>query len=214
MTNYENAQDAKELLQIVDPETGDLLGEAVPRHQVHAEKRWVRTTNIYILNAKGEVLCHQRSKSKESFPGVWITHFGGHVAGEETYTESAAKELAEETGLDIPASQLLPWRTSRKTLVQRWMRDYVTLYDGPASDVKFQESEVEQVKWISATEILERLDAESVEDAENWLAGTHNFKSDYQCMRAVLTAAFHLRVFGEEYHHLEKWAPAKKSYLL
>ncbi len=212
--NPEHAPQAGELLQTVDPETGNLLGVALPRHQIHSENHWVRTTNIYLINSKGEVLCHQRSLNKESHPGAWITHFGGHVAGEETYKENAWKELQEEAGLTIPVEQLIPWRTSSKPLQRRWMRDYVTLYDGPAEELNFQKEEIEQVKWFSATDILERLDSEDVESQEDWLAGTHNFKSDYQCMRAVLTAAVHLDVFGKEYHHMGKWAPARKTYSL
>jgi isopentenyldiphosphate isomerase len=203
-----------ELLKVVDPATGELTGEAFPRAEVFSRNLWVRTTNVYLINSKGEVLCHQRALDKDSHPGVWITHFGGHVAGEETYEEGAQKELHEEAGLDIPVEKLLPWRTSRKSSVRRWMRDFVTLYDGPAESLQFQKEEIEQVQWLSATEILERLDAEDIDTPENWLAGTHNFKSDYQCMRAVLTTAFHLDIFGPEYHHLANWAPAKKVYSL
>lgn len=205
---------ANELLQVVNPDTGELLGKLVPRAQVHAENLWVRTTNVFLINSKGEVLCHQRALTKETHPGTWITHFGGHVAGEETYEESAQKELHEEAGLDIPTSQLLPWRTSKKGLERRWMRDFVTLYDGDVSELTIQKEEIEQVRWYTPTEILERLDSEDIESQEDWLAGTHNFTADYQCMRAVLTAAFHLDVFGKEYHHLANWAPARKVYSL
>lgn len=212
MNEQHQAKQDQELLKVVDPETGEFTGEQLPRKQVFAENRWARTTNVYLINSKGEVLCHQRALNKESNPGAWITHFGGHVGGEDTYEESARVELMEEAGLDIPVEKLLPWRTSRKAKARRWMRDFVTLYDGPLGDIRFQKEEIEQVQWMPATEILERLDNEDVEDAENWLAGTHNFKSDYQCMRAVLTAAFYLDVFGPEYHHLANWAPARKTY--
>jgi 8-oxo-dGTP pyrophosphatase MutT (NUDIX family) len=37
-----------------------------------------------------------------------MTHFGGHVSGEETYDENAIKEVEEELGLNLNKEELLP----------------------------------------------------------------------------------------------------------
>jgi isopentenyldiphosphate isomerase len=200
-----------EKIQVVDEHTGELAGRVVTRAEMFAEKLWCRSTNVFIMNSKGELLCHQRSLAKERFPGVWSTHFGGHLAGEETYEENARKEAEEEIGIAIYPERLLPWRTSRKPSQRLWMRDYITLWDGDASTLTLQKSEIEQVAWFSPKEILEKFDAsddnELAVESEEWLAGSHNFNSDYQCMRAVITAAMSLGVFDEEYHHMHKWHP-------
>ncbi len=198
-----------ELIHIVDENSGELTGESLPRSEMIANKRWCRSTNVFVMNSKGEILCHQRSLHKERYPGWWMTHFGGHVAGEETYDENAMKELQEEIGLTIVAEELLPWRTSRKTEARLWVRDYITIFDGEISELTLQTSEISQVKWFSPEDIYKQLDAEDLESAPGWKAGTHNFEHDYHCMRAVLTAAMHMGIFSDVFHHMKKWHPSK-----
>lgn len=201
-----------EFLQVVDAETGEPTGEHLPRKEVLEKKLWCRTTNIFVLNSKGEILCHQRSLNKERYPGSWSTHFGGHITEGESFKISALKELEEETGLKVNSFQLIPWRTSKKSVSRIWVRDFITVYDGEISELKIQKSEIEQVKWFNAVDILSELDAES-EEANEWLAGTHDFNTDYQCMRAVLTATIDAGIFGGNFTHLKKWHPPSEKNL-
>lgn len=198
----------EELLQIVDPETGEPTGEMVPRSEALQRQLWCRSTNIYVLNSKGDILCHQRSVNKERFPGAWCTHFGGHVTEGESFKLNALKEVEEEVGLKVSPIELVPWRTSRKVPQRLWMRDFITVYDGPIEALTIQEAEIQQIKWFSAKDILNELDSESAVSGTNqWLAGTHNFGSDYSCMRAVLTAILDMGLFRSSYHQLHKWEP-------
>ncbi len=195
-----------ERLQIVDELTGEPTGEHLSRKETLETKRWCRTTNIFVLNSKGEILCHQRSLNKERFPGIWSTHFGGHVTEGESFKISALKELGEEIGISVNAFQLIPWRTSKKSVSRIWVRDFITVYDGPIEGLKIQTSEIEKVKWFTAEEITAELEAES-EETRGWLAGTHDFYADYQCMRAVLTATIDAGIFGGDYKPLRNWHP-------
>lgn len=199
----------QELLQVVDPETGEPTGQLLTRKDLFEQKAWCRTTNIFVLNSKGEVLCHQRSLDKERFPGAWATHFGGHVTKDESFKISALKELEEEISLKVNPFQLIPWRTSKKDVSRIWVRDFLTLYNGTTADLKIQESEIQRIKWFTPEEILKQLESESADslDGASWLAGTHDFFSDYQCMRAVLTAALDIGIFGGDYKPLHKWSP-------
>jgi isopentenyldiphosphate isomerase len=199
-----------ELLQVVNPETGEPTGEHVSRKQLYADKLWCRTTNIFVLNSNGEVLCHRRSLDKENYPGAWSTHFGGHIVEGESFKMGALKEVQEEVGLKINPYQLVPWRTSKKTFARIWVRDFITLYDGPLEDLTIQPEEVLEIKWFSPKQILEELDVEGEEGASQvWLAGTHDFNADYQCMRAVITAMMDVGVFGGDFKPLHKWHPPK-----
>jgi isopentenyldiphosphate isomerase len=199
-----------ELLQIVDELTGEPTGACLPRKEALENKMWCRTTNIFVLNTKGEILCHQRSLNKERFPGAWSTHFGGHITEGESFKISALKEIEEEIGIKVNAFQLIPWRTSKKSVSRIWIRDFITVYDGPIEGLKLQTSEIEKVKWFNADEILAELDAES-EYTQQWLAGTHDFNTDYQCIRAVLTATIDAGIFGGDYIPLKNWDPLKNS---
>jgi isopentenyldiphosphate isomerase len=198
-----------ELLQVVDAETGEPTGEHMPRKEVFEKQAWVRTTNIFVLNPQGEILCHQRSLDKERFPGAWSTHFGGHVTKDESFKISALKELEEEIGFKANPFQLIPWRTSKKVPSRIWVRDFITLYSGTIEDLKIQGSEIQSVKWFSPEEVLQQLDSEESHSmgGTQWLAGTHNFHADYQCMRAVLTATLDIGIFGGDFKPLHKWHP-------
>lgn len=200
----------QEMIQIVDPETGEPTGEHLSRSELFEKNLWCRTTNVFILNSAGQVLCHQRSENKERFPGVWSTHFGGHVTQGESFKISALKEIQEEIGVKVNAFQLIPWRTSKKENSRIWVRDFLTVYDGDINDLKIQTEEIQQVKWFSPQEINEMLDIEGSESGTQWLAGTHDFESDYQCMRAVLTATIDIGIFGGDFKPMHKWQPPYK----
>ncbi|MEY4744332.1 MAG: hypothetical protein RL272_277 [Candidatus Parcubacteria bacterium] len=174
-----------EMLQIVHPETGADTGEIMPRADAIARGAWCRSTNVFVLNPQGEVLCHKRSAGKERLPGVWSTHLGGHVAVGETYEANARKELAEESGIDPGAAPLLPWRTTRIDGARLWAREFVTLCGSDAGALAPQPGEVDEFRWMPPDLIL-RLAAV---DPEGWCAGTHDFRTEYWCMRSVLTSA-------------------------
>lgn len=196
----------EELLQIVDPATGEPTGEHVSRQQLYKDKLWCRTTNVFVLNSKGEVLCHQRPLNKEHFPGAWSTHFGGHIVKGESFKMGALKELSEEIGLSINPYQLIPWRTSKKDVARIWVRDFLTVYDGPLEDLTPQVEEIGELAWYTPQQILDLIDVAG-EDTQTWMAGTHDFNTDYQCMRAVLTATLDAGIFGGEFKPLHKWHP-------
>ena len=116
-----------ELLQIVDEITGEPTGELKSRKEVISNQLWCRSTNVFVLNSEGNILCQQRSLNKERYPGAWSTHFGGHVTEGESFKINALKELEEEIGLKINTFQLVPCRTSRIVGARLWGRDVMTV---------------------------------------------------------------------------------------
>lgn len=197
----------EEKIQVVDEHTGEPTGETVSRAEIFAKKLWCRTTNIFILNKEGQILCQKRSMNKERFPGVWTTHFGGHVTDGESFRINAVKEVEEELGLQIPMFQMIPWRTSCKPNSLIWTRDFITVYDGSLESLVIQKSEVDEIAWFSAQEILKRIENK---DDTTWiseLSGFHEFADDYKCLRAVLTACLDIGIFGGPFTQLKNWHP-------
>ncbi|MFZ2681936.1 MAG: NUDIX domain-containing protein [Patescibacteria group bacterium] len=173
-----------EALAIVHPVTNMPLG-ILPRAQALKEGAWCRSTNIFVMNSQGQILCHQRSMQKERMPGVWSTHLGGHVAVGESYETNALKELEEESGIRVAAEQLIAWRTTRLDQARLWVREYVVLIDETVHELIPQPGEVDRFRWLSAEEIIQV----AKDEAAKWCAGTHNFLIEYHCLRAALTAA-------------------------
>lgn len=174
-----------EHLEIVHEHSGELIGQTLPRHEAKQQKMWCRSTNIFVLNSAGEILCHQRSLNKEHLPGYWITHLGGHVGVGETYETNALKELEEEAGLKgIQSHQLIAWRTTSMESARLWVREFVIVLDKEVSELTPQPGEVERFEWKTPQQILE-----SAKRDGNWCAGTHDFWTEYHCLRAVLATA-------------------------
>ncbi len=201
---------SEELIQVVDEHTGEPTGELVPRSEIFSKKLWCRSTNVFVVNSEGQILCQQRSLSKERFPGVWSTHFGGHVTAGESFKINAVKELEEEIALSVNMFQMVPWRTSRKESARLWMRDFVTVYDGRPEDLVLQKSEIEQVRFMSISEIIESHKDDSHEIKWEELAGVYEVNEDYQALRAVLTACLDIGIFGSPFTNLKNWNPVIK----
>lgn len=174
-----------ERLQIVHPETNEPLGISLDRKEAIESRAWCRSTNVFVLDTSGVVLCHKRSIEKERMPGAWFTHLGGHVSEGETYESNALKEVAEESGIQASQVQLLPWRTTKIPTSRLWVREFVMLYDGDPHALVPQVGEVDEFRWMTIDEILEA----SAKDPHTWCAGTHDFRTEYACMRAVFHAA-------------------------
>ena len=58
-----------------------------------------RGTYILLFNSAGELCVHRRTLSKAIYPGYWDVAAGGMVLADESYAESAARELEEELGV-------------------------------------------------------------------------------------------------------------------
>lgn len=174
-----------EKLEIVHEETNTPMGLYLPRADAIKQGAWCRSTNVFVLNHKGEVLCHQRSLEKERMPGMWCTHLGGHVSSEETYESNALKEIEEEAGIKLDPKQLIHWRTTKADVTKLWIREFVTLYNVDVKTLTPQPGEVEAFAWKSLKSILEDVK----KNPEAWCAGTHDFFIEYHCLRAAIVAA-------------------------
>jgi len=77
----------------------DRIQGQLPRAELRARGLIGRCTFILLFNAAGELCVHRRTLSKALYPGYWDVAAGGMVAPDESYAESAARELAEELGV-------------------------------------------------------------------------------------------------------------------
>lgn len=100
-------QDLSELFDVVDADDR-VIGQA-PRGEVHARGWRHRAVHVFVVNRAGEVFLHQRSLTKDSFPGRWNSSCAGHVGAGQDYDETVGRELEEELGcrLATPAKRLL-----------------------------------------------------------------------------------------------------------
>lgn len=95
-----------ELFDVFDPENRP-LGYTKERRLVHQAGDWHRTAQVYVLNARHELLCNLRHPDKDVFASLWDVCIGGHLAPGESYLAGAVREMGEELGVALQPGHLL-----------------------------------------------------------------------------------------------------------
>jgi len=146
------ASDA-ELIAWVDRQD-QLLG-ALPRAELRERGLIGRGTYILLFNSAGELCVHRRTLSKAIYPGYWDVAAGGMVQADETYAESAARELEEElgvAGVELTAHEQFFFDQPDNRL---WCAVFSAVWDGP---LKLQPEEVLEAHFIGIEQVLHETD--------------------------------------------------------
>lgn len=100
--------EAEEILDLVDNDD-QVIGQ-IKRTDVNTltpgNGKYVRASDIFIMNTEGKVWVPVRGIHKSIAPGGLDFSVGGHVASGETYEATAIRELQEEAGLDVSEDEL------------------------------------------------------------------------------------------------------------
>jgi isopentenyldiphosphate isomerase len=96
----------QELFDVVN-EQDEVVGQAT-RGECHSNPKLIhRSIGVYVINKQNQVFLQQRSKTKDKAAGKWSFSASGHVTSGDEYLETACKELKEELGVVVEASQLI-----------------------------------------------------------------------------------------------------------
>ncbi len=113
--------------------------------------------HVCIFNSEGQMLIQQRDASKPKNPNVWDITLGGCVQTGETSRQAAMRELKEELNLDFDLSHENAFLTVN---FDYGFDDFFLLEkDVDLNDVKFNDNEVQAVKWASEQEILSMIES-------------------------------------------------------
>lgn len=159
----------EEYLDIVD-ENGRPTGETVARKTAHREGIRHRTAHVWVIRRDGgrvRVLLQKRSRSKDSYPGLYDTSSAGHIPAGTEPLPSALRELAEELGIRARPEQLHRAGVFRLEYEEQFhgrpFRDseviHVFVYEEPVDirTLTLQESEVEDVGWFDLEEVSDEI---------------------------------------------------------
>jgi 8-oxo-dGTP pyrophosphatase MutT (NUDIX family) len=104
-----------------------------------------------------EVLMAQRSEAARFMPGVWVFP-GGAIEPGETPAECAARELEEETGVDLGADpQLVAWSRwiTPEVVPIRFDTHFLVGLAPPHSSPKPDEAEISATDWFAPRAALD-----------------------------------------------------------
>jgi isopentenyldiphosphate isomerase len=120
-----------ELVEVVD-EHGAVVRVAT-RAEMRAGNLRHRSVAVVVLTGAGELVAHRRADWKDVWPGRWDVAFGGVAGVGEDWVAAACRELAEETGVEVPASALrsLGSGSYRDGAVSHFGHLFAVTHDGP-----------------------------------------------------------------------------------
>jgi len=150
--------DKLELFYWVDRDN-KVLG-SVKRGKAHKDKSIIhRSIFVVIVDSKNKVLFQKRSKYKDTFPEYWTVSASGHVTYSESYKQAAKKEMREELGIDLDLRLV-----GKKLIDTKVEQEYSAIYKAKFrdSEIKFDKTEVVEVKWVSINKLSEFIEKNKV----------------------------------------------------
>jgi isopentenyldiphosphate isomerase len=140
---------------------GRATGRGRSRAAVHLDGDWHQAFHCWIVRQRGsEIVLQRRALVKDTFAGLWDAAAAGHWRFGER-PEEAAREIAEELGLDLSFSELRYLgreRASRRFPNGLTDREHHQVYvlecDRPLSDYRPDPREVIGLAAFSASGLL------------------------------------------------------------
>ena len=144
-------------------EKGDYTGKIESREKCHKDGLWHKAVVVFIINSKKQVLLQKRSANKKTWPNMWDITAGGHVLAGEFGFQAIIRECKEELGIELNKNDLTFIGATCSTNVKgdivnnHFNEYYIANKNVDESQLKLQEDEVSEVKWIDKDEIIRRV---------------------------------------------------------
>lgn len=137
-----------EVVVIVD-ENNSEIGTAT-RFEMRRQNLIHRASYILVFNSSGALFVQKRTKTKDIYPGYYDIAAGGVVQADETYEESANRELQEELGITVALNFLFDSYYSDENN-KVWGRIFSCVHEGP---FLLQKNEIESGEFMDIQEIF------------------------------------------------------------
>ncbi|MGW7441640.1 NUDIX domain-containing protein [Streptomyces sp. NPDC054849] len=118
-------------------------GEAIRQGWLH------RVATIVCRNTEGHVLVHRRPETASRFPGQLNWMLGGAVEATESYEEAAARELAEELGVQATPHFVLKY-LCHGAIAPYWLGVHETVI---TTRVRPAAREISWYAWLTESEL-------------------------------------------------------------
>ena len=120
------------------------------RHEKLDDGEYTLGVQAIIINSNKEILISKRSSIKKVFPLMWECN-GGQVGSGEEGSDAIIREIKEELGIKLNNGIL--FKTVKKE--HKYKDLYLFYQDIDIKDIKFEDNEVIDVKWVTINEYLE-----------------------------------------------------------
>ena len=165
----------EEQIDVLDENEG-FTGEIIGRDEAHKTGAWHRAVALYIVNSKNQVLLQKRSKHKKTWAGCWDMTCGGHAEAGSFGLITVIREADEELGITLCEKDICymcGYRSNNKhgKIWDRHFNEYyIAFKDVDTKDLKIQEGEVDEVKWVSYKKFKKMVECEDKSLTSKWEA--------------------------------------------
>lgn len=139
-----------------------------------------RIVSLVVFNQNKEVLIAKRHKDKLIDPNVWGPSVAGTVDEGFDYDETVVKEAEEEIGLTNVAPIFLSKIYYENEKSRRWCSRYYLVINSDNVELKKQDSEVSELKWISLENLEKWFDKNPEEFILSFSGSLQNMKDIYK----------------------------------
>jgi isopentenyldiphosphate isomerase len=153
--------------------SGLRTGEILSRTEIHRLGKRHRAVHLYLFNSQNELLLQRRSLTVDHYPGVFGVSVTAHVDAGEFSSDTVKRELKEELGIDAAQLKIdflfsyFQEALLHETYIDRQFNDvYVTRADIQPELIRFDRSEVSEVKFVPFASFLEMAGDESTVQAQ------------------------------------------------
>jgi 8-oxo-dGTP pyrophosphatase MutT (NUDIX family) len=142
--------DPQAYVDVVDEH--DVVVDTVPRADMRKDRLRHRGTFVAVVTSDAQLVIHQRAPDKDIWPSRWDIGAGGVVDAGEGYEESAARELAEELGIEVDPSGLTEIGRGyfEDDDVALFGRIYALVHDGP---FRCTDGEIVAIELVTLAEL-------------------------------------------------------------
>lgn len=137
-----------EILDLYD-DFGNKLNQTIYRGEKTENGKNIMVSVAFIKNSNNEFLIQKTSKEK----GNKFSSTGGHVTHGETGLETITRELKEELGINVIHQDIKYITTFKYPTKNCIFNVYLLNIDIDLSNIKLQDEEVDEVKYLSIEEI-------------------------------------------------------------
>ena len=151
-----------DLLFVVDENNNPIK----PQRKAHVQEKklWHRTSHIWVINKKKQILCHRRGILKQVLPGNWVPYFGDHLMPTLSFKNGALEELKKEVGLLAQEDEITLYRIYKNTARKEFQGIYIYPWVGEIEMLSYDIQEIAQLKWYGIKEVKQLLQ----EKASDW----------------------------------------------
>lgn len=142
---------------------GDYTGEVESREKCHKNGLWHKAVVVFIINSKNQVLLQRRSQNKKMWPNMWDITAGGHVLTGEFGFQAIIRECNEELGISLSKNDITFIGATTSTNIKgdiinnHFNEYYIVNKELNLNNLKLQEEEVSEVKWMDKEEIINKI---------------------------------------------------------